>query len=172
MGSILYSYYKYIDTEAEEIVLYELDLEYYCLRSILVTASLSINTNLNIEQAHFFLPEVSFSDVLDEIIPIEKDEFLNFWNQSISKYLSDWNELKNKFKIGQSIETEIVCFYPQEVIVQYGERFYVLASYKDCESCLGSKNMYPQQKIRLCVESFDHENLWINFSIAPPSALT
>ena len=35
MGSILYSYYKYIDTEAEEIVLYELDLEYYCLRSIL-----------------------------------------------------------------------------------------------------------------------------------------
>lgn len=41
MGSILYSYYKYINTEAEEIVLivlYELDLEYYCLRSILVTA--------------------------------------------------------------------------------------------------------------------------------------
>ncbi|MBP2546842.1 hypothetical protein [Acinetobacter guillouiae] len=73
-----------------------------------MTTSLSINTNLNIEQAHFFLPEGSFSDVLDEIIPIEKGEFLNFWNQSISNYLSDWNELKNKFKIGQSIETEIV----------------------------------------------------------------
>lgn len=104
----MYPYYKYIDTEAEEVVLYELDQEYYCRRSILVKASLSINTNLNIEQTSFFLPEGSFFEVLDEIIPIEKDEFLNFWNQSIFKYLSDWNELKNKFKIGQNIETEIV----------------------------------------------------------------
>lgn len=60
-----------------------------------------------------------------------------------------------------------MCFYPQGVIVQYGERFYGLANYKDCESHLGLKNMYPQQKIRLYVESFDNENLWINFSIPP-----
>lgn len=78
MGSILYSYYKYIDIEVKEIVLYKLDLEYYCPSSILVTASLSINTNLNIEQAHFLLAERGFSDVLDEIIPIENGKFLNF----------------------------------------------------------------------------------------------
>ena len=93
--------------------LYELDQKYYCLRSILVTTSLNINTSLNIGQAHFFLPERSFSDILDKIISIEKSEFLNFWNQSISKHLSAWNKLKKKFNIGQHIETEIVCFYRQ-----------------------------------------------------------
>ena len=103
--------------------IYELDQKYYCLRSILVTTSLNINTSLNIGQAHFFLPERSFSDILDKIISIEKSEFLNFWNQSISKHLSDWNKLKSKFNIGQNIETEIVCFYPQGVIVQYHEKF-------------------------------------------------
>ena len=171
-GRILYSYYKYIDTETEENVLYELDQEYYCLRSILVTTSLSINTSLSIEQADFFLPEGPFSDILDDMIPIGKSEFLSYWNQSIVKHLSDWNELKSKFNIGQHIETEIVCFYPQGVIVQYNENFYGLANYKDCESLLGSKHMYPQQKIRLYVDSFDNENLWINFSITPHSALT
>ena len=138
----------------------------------MITTSLSVNTSLSIEQAHFFLPEGNFSDILDKIISIEKSEFLNFWNQSISKHLSAWNKLKKKFNIGQHIETEIVCFYPQGVIVQYHEKFYGLANYKDCESLLGSNNMYPKQKIRLYIENFDNENLWINFSITPDSALT
>ena len=94
-GRILYSYYKYIDTETEENVLYELDQEYYCLRSILVTTSLNINTSLSIEQADFFLPEGPFSDILDDMIPIGKSEFLSYWNQSIVKHLSDWNKLKS-----------------------------------------------------------------------------
>jgi len=147
----LYSYYKYIDTDGE-ITLYEFDQEYYCLRSIFVNSSECINTNLSIEQTNFFLPEDNFSESLDMLTPIKKEEFLNFWDQSISKYLKRWNELKNKFKIGEMIETEIVCFYP-------------LVDYNDCKSVLGASNMYPQQKIKLFVENFDDDNLWVNFSI-------
>ncbi|WP_228129365.1 hypothetical protein [Acinetobacter modestus] len=99
------------------------------------------------------------------LTPIKKEEFLNFWDQSISKYLKRWNELKNKFKIGEMIETEIVCFYPQGVIVQYDEEFFGFVDYNDCKSVLGASNMYPQQKIKLFVENFDDDNLWVNFSI-------
>lgn len=62
------------------------------------------------------------------------------------------DELTNKFYIGQNIETEILCFYPQRVIVKYGKGFHSLANEKDCESHLGSKNMYTQQKTRLYIE--------------------
>ena len=63
-------------------------------------------------------------------------------------------------------------FLSSRGIVQYHEKFYGLANYKDCESLLSSNSMYPQQKIRLYIENFDNENLWINFSITPDSALT
>ncbi|MBH2002957.1 MAG: hypothetical protein I8H98_11950 [Moraxellaceae bacterium] len=160
----MYSYYKYIDTDGE-ITLYEVDQEYYCLRSIFVNSSECINTNLSIKQTNFFLPEGNFSESLDILTPIKKEEFLNFWDQSISKYLKRWNELKNKFKIGEMIETEIVCFYPQGVIVQYDEEFFGFVDYNDCKSVLGASNMYPQQKFKLFVENFDDDNLWVNFSI-------
>ena len=62
-------------------------------------------------------------------------------------------------------ETEIVCFYPQGVIVQYNEEFFGFVDYNDCKSVLGASNMYPQQKIKLFVENFDDDNLWVNFSI-------
>jgi hypothetical protein len=50
------------------------------------------------------------------------------------------------------IETEIVCFYPQGVIVQYNEEFFGFVDYNDCKSVLGASNMYPQQKIKLLLK--------------------
>lgn len=160
----MHSYYKYTDTDGT-IVLYELDQEYYCIRAICVTSSIILNTAFINETSSFFLPEGSFSEQLKELSVTTKDEFLNFWSISTSQYLDAWNHLKTKFQINQCIDSEIVCFYPQGVIVQYSEIFFGLVNYKDCEFILGSENIYPQQKIKLYVQNFDDENLWINFSI-------
>ena len=82
----MYSYYKYIDTDGE-ITLYEFDQEYYCLRSIFVNSSECINTNLSIEQTNFFLPEGNFSESLDMLTPIKKEEFLKDYHLLTNKML-------------------------------------------------------------------------------------
>ncbi|USA47289.1 hypothetical protein NDN11_03970 [Acinetobacter sp. C26M] len=160
----MYSYYKYTDIDASTI-LYELDQIHYCLRAIYITPSIILNTAFINEQSNFFLPEGCFEEHLEELSLITKEEFLSFWSISTSQYLDAWNRLKTKFQINQCIDSEIVCFYPQGVIVQYSEIFFGLVNYKDCEFILGSENMYPQQKIKLYVQNFDDQNLWINFSI-------
>ncbi|MEB6480823.1 hypothetical protein [Acinetobacter vivianii] len=160
----MYSYYKNTDRNGA-IDLYELDQEYYCLRAICITSTIILNSAVIDEQSNLFLPEGSFSENLEQLSVTTKEEFLNFWHKSTSRHLDAWNSLKCKLHINQSIDTEIVCFYPQGVIVKYNEIFLGLVNYKDCESILGSENMYPQQKINLYVQNFDDENLWINFSI-------
>ncbi|WP_335984829.1 hypothetical protein [Acinetobacter haemolyticus] len=158
------TYYKNTDIDGT-IVLYELDQEYYCLRAVCITSSIILNTSFINEQSNFFLPEGSFSENLEELSVSTKEEFLNFWNKSTSQYLNAWNELKTKFQINQNVDSEIVCFYPQGVIVKFNEIFFGLVNYKDCEFILGSTNMYPQQKINLYVQNFDDDNLWISFSV-------
>lgn len=160
----MYSYYKNTD-EDDVMVLYELDQEYYCLRAICVTPSVILNSAVIDEQSNFFLPEGSFSENLEQLSVTTKEDFLNFWHKSTFQYLEAWNRLKTRFQINQCIDSEIVCFYPQGVIVKFGESFYGLANYKDCESILGTDHIYPQQKIKLYVQNFDDKNLWINFSV-------
>lgn len=162
----MYSYYKYTDID-KTIILYELDQEHYCLRAICSTSSIILNTAFINEQSNFFLPEGSVEEHLEELSLITKEEFLSFWNKSISQHIDAWDSLKSKIHINQNIDTEIVCFYPQGVIVKYGEIFWGLVNYKDCESILGTDNIYPQQKIKLYVQNFDDENLWVNFSVNP-----
>lgn len=157
-------YFK--DEYQGNIYLYELDDDLYCLRAIFITTTDIFNTNLSIEQSQFFLPEGSFEDRLEHLLIISKEEFQCYWKLSISSHISRWNSLKAKLNIGQKMNTQIVCFYPQGVIVNFKEDFYGLANYEDCLSILGSKHMYPHQHIELFIDHFDDENLWVNFIIA------
>lgn len=151
-------------SETGELALFELDDTFYCLRAIYVKQPFIFNTNLTVEHASYFLPEGCFADALDEIEQISKDKFLYYWHLSISPHLKDWQKLKEKFKIGQFIKTYIVCFYPQGVIVQFGEKFYGLANDHECLCVLGAQKMYSNTTIELCIDKFDDENLWVIFS--------
>lgn len=161
------TYYSYYDAEENITTFYELDEELYCLRTTFKTLTDVFNSNSPLTPSHLFLPEGSFSDCIEKFIQITKEEFLNIWKQANNKYLSLWEKLKNSYQINQKIETTIVYFPQQEVIVQFGENFYGLANYNDCLSILNADRMYPNNLISLYIESFDDDNLWVNFSTTP-----
>ena len=153
-------YYRYTDDENVTCFL-ELDEELYCERAIYDIGGKLVSTNLTVEDEKYFLPEGSFKDSLEHLTETTQKEFIKNWDKVISPYLDSWEKLKSKLVIGQRINTEIVCFYPQGIILEIGKAFYAIANYKDCEKQFGKDNMYPHKKIDLTIEEFDNDNLWI-----------
>lgn len=157
-------YYKYIDEE-NVICFLELDEELYCERSIYNIGEKFVSTNLTIEDEKYFLPEGSFIDSLEHLTESTEREFKDNWNKVILPYLDSWSKLKSELVIGHRINAEIICFYPQGIILEIGQAFYAIANYNDCEKHFGTDKMYPHKKIDLTIEEFDNDNLWVKLKI-------
>ena len=158
-------YYKINDAEFDMYPTYiELDDDYYCLRQITQVNDTFINTSIAVE-GDFFLPEGSFNDCLEFLTDeISKQTFEELWEASKKPYLSEWKALKQEFQIGQQVNGQIVCFYPQGIILDIGKKFYAIANYDTCKVFFGTKKLYPKQVLSLQIANFDNLNMWIQLN--------
>ncbi len=158
-------YYKYIDSEAEEerIVYNEFDNEYYCLRAVYEENEKLASTSFVDEAYQHILPEGSMSDCIDMLgDEIDSTEFEEKWEQALSPYQKEWNAIKDKYTVGQSITATISCFYPQGIILNIDdEKFHGVADYEKSKTHFGNDKMYPQQPLEMNVEGFDDKNMWV-----------
>ena len=151
------NYFKYIDENKTECF-FELDYEFYCERAIYKTENTLINTYLTIEHEIFFLPEGNLKDSLEFMNVGSQKEFEVLWEESMMKVESDWKELKMKYKIGEMVVAQILCFYPTGIISNFGEKFNALSNLKDCENQFGKAMMYPNNDMDLIISQFDDTN--------------
>ncbi|PKH52575.1 hypothetical protein CXF68_18535 [Tenacibaculum sp. Bg11-29] len=151
------SYFKYKDENNTECFL-ELDEELYCERAIYKTKNNLTNTYLTIEHESFFLPEGNLKDSLEFMNYSSKEEFDILWKKSMIRFESNWNKLKMKYKIGEKIKTHILCFYPQGIISNFGEKFNAISNFKACEEKFGKEKMYPNNEMELIISDFDDIN--------------
>ena len=159
-------YYKLYDVEYDVYPKYvEFDEEYYCLRQITQVGNALINTSIDVE-SEFGLPEGSFNNCLEFLTTeISKHTFEELWEISKKPYLSKWETLKKELSIGQSLQGQIVCFYPQGILLDIGKKFYAIANYDDCKAFFGTKKLYPKEVLLLQVGGFDNLNMWVELKI-------
>lgn len=157
-------YYKYIDEE-NVICFLELDEDFYCERAIYDISGIFISTNLRIEDEKYFLPEGSCIDSLEYFTKSTQIEFIDNWNKAISPSLDSWRKLKSELIIGDKINAEIICFYPQGIILEIGKPFYAIANTNECKKRFGTQEMYPNKKFELTIDEFDDANLWVKLKI-------
>jgi hypothetical protein len=155
-------YYKYIDKEVNinRIMYGEYDNEYYCIRAIFEKNSKLVTTNFIDNE--YFLPEGSFCDYKNNLgEEITEIEFYKLWEMALKPFENKWNELKNKYKIGNNIKANINCIYPQGIILDIGEIFYGVGNYKECEMKYTSKYLYPKNEMNMKIIDFDEKDMWI-----------
>jgi ribosomal protein S1 len=153
-------YYKYNDEE-NVICFLELDEELYCERAIYDIDGNFVSTNLTIEDEKYFLPEGSFIDCLESLTQTTQKEFLDIWNKVTFPHLKNWDKLKIELEIGQIINANILCFYPQGIILNIGQEFYAIADYGECKNKFGADKMHPNEKLEFTIGEFDNNNLWV-----------
>lgn len=151
------SYFKYTDENKIECF-FELDDELYCERAIYKTENKLINTYLTIEQEPYFLPEGSLKEGLEFMNSGSKEEFDILWKESMMESESDWDQLKIKYKIGEKVKSQILCFYPTGIISNFGEKFNAISDYKTCRKKFGKERMYPNNKMELIISQFNDIN--------------
>jgi len=150
-------YFKYTDEEGVQCFL-ELDEEFYCERTVYKTENELINTYLTIEHQLYFLPEGNMKESLEFMNASSKTEFENHWEESMNGTESDWKKIKRKYQIGDLIKSKILCFYPQGIILNFGEPFNALSNYEACKTVFGKDKMYPNQELDLKISAFDNIN--------------
>lgn len=140
----------------------EIDENGYALREVVEFTSEIKNTSLCIDD-DFFLSEGNWAEVLEEIQKneVSSSVFEEKWELSKEKYLSEWEKIKQKLAIGQALEAKIVCFYPQGIILDCGEKFFGIAPYDFCEKHFGKSQMYPKNTLKLQLNGFDEMHFWI-----------
>ncbi|BDD05531.1 hypothetical protein [Aureibacter tunicatorum] len=156
-------YYKFIDENKTECFL-EMDSEFYCERAIFKTQDLLVNTYLTIEKKSCFLPEGCLKECLKFMNPSSIAEFDTLWNESMKASESDWNKLKKKYKIGDVVDSKILCFYPQGVISNFGEGFNALSDYESCKEKFGDEHMSLGYIMKLIIAEFDDTNKIIHLN--------
>lgn len=57
-----------------------------------------------------------------------------------------------------------MCFYPQGIILDYGEKFFSIDPYDFCEKHFGKSQMYSQNTLKLRIKGFDEVHFWVKLS--------
>jgi hypothetical protein len=139
-------YFKYIDREINpgEIIYYELDEKYYCLRAILDNNNKLMTTNFIDD--YYFLPEGSFDDCSVKLLEeITENEFKRKLEIALKPFLENWNEIKNVNIAENNIKVRIKCMYPQGIIFDINGMFYGIADYNECKVKYRTNNLYPKK---------------------------
>ncbi|EHO14616.1 hypothetical protein [Myroides odoratimimus] len=161
------AYYSYDHLELEGvegcISYYEVSEEGYYLRSVTNHNGCWTNSYIEIRDQEFFLPEALLEEedkgFLNEI---SHEEFLDQWSQSKVPYEEHWAVFKKE--LGDQVEGEIVCFYPQGVMVDIGSSFYGLADYHQCLSVLSREKMCPGTVAHFKVDGIEEENFLVHLT--------
>lgn len=161
-----HTYYHFDDPDYDDYPSYiELAPDYYCLRKISDLGDTLKNTSLHVNDEMCVLPEGSWAEHLEYMKhhQISAHTFDEKWQLSKKPYLSAWQTLKTKYVIGQCVQAKIVVFYPQGIVLDWGERFYGIAPYELCKQTFGADAMYPNHHLALCLVGFDEVNFWAEF---------
>ena len=162
----VYYSYNHLELEGVEdcISYYEISAEGYYLRSVTNHNGLRTNSYIKIRNQEFFLPETLLEEEDKEFLnQITQEEFLAQWLQSKMPYEESWTLFKQE--ISDYIEGEIVCFYPQGVMVYLGSYFYGLADYGQCLSVLSREKMCSGTKAHFKIDGIDEENFLVYLTI-------
>lgn len=142
----------------------ELDEQFVCLRAIYKTSKEEFTTNFK-ETNDFGLPEGALNNSFKESEKISLEKFNETWSLFILKHQKSWNEIKERLKVGSEVNAKLQYFYPQGVILDIEEKFMGIAEYDKCLEVLGTKRMYPENRIMGKIKSFDDENMWIELTV-------
>ena len=138
----------------------EYDEEYYCIRAIFEEDQKLFTTNFIYDE--YILPEGSFIDELEYLgEKISESEFNKIWKNSLEAFLAEWNEIKDRYKIGKKIEAKIICIYPQGIICDIGEKYHGITNYNECKIKYGTKYLYPKNKMEMEIIGYDENNMWV-----------
>lgn len=138
--------YLYLQDDDDEYWI-ELDEENYAIRQIIREP----NDILHLSCFEDCLAEGPIID-LSEFNIISYDTFQQIWNKCISTHDSEWDNIKNKYVLGSSVNLRVECFYPQGIIMK-GSNF--IAIY------MGNRNFKLHEIVNLQVVQYDDENHWV-----------
>ena len=96
---------------------------------------------------------IKAEDISGTVEYVTADSFETKWEDSLQKYLCEWQIQKEEFPIGKAVVASIKYFYPQGAILQVGTAQGV-CSYKS--------SMRIGDTVKGKVVSYDDKNLWIN----------
>ena len=138
----------------------------YAMRQVLLSNDRIVGSNRKDEAFDYFLAEGSINiddlDVIDENFKIiTKKEFEEVWLKHCECYKSEWEQIKNKFKLGLQVQGEVEVLYPQGIIVKLEENTIAITDYDDCLKNSSVTSIYPHQYISCKVKEYDEENMWI-----------
>ena len=133
----------------------------YAYRQITVNGDKYIMSNIKVQEWDW-LAEGEFKyDQDDEVEKISKDEFENIWSIHLTYNKTQWENTKQKYKIGSSISGHIQVFYPQGVIITLDENSLGVANYDECRATAKSEWMFPGFRVTAIVGEYDEINHWL-----------
>lgn len=138
--------YLYLQDEDDEYWI-EIDEENYAIRQIIREA----NDIFHLSCFEDCLAEEPITDV-SEFKSISYDTFQRIWNKCISTHDLEWDNIKNKYELGSSVNLKVECFYPQGIIMK-GSNF--IAIY------FGNSHFELHEIVNLQVVKYDDENHWV-----------
>lgn len=128
--------YFFVKEEVEErlpAAYYELDKEWYIIRSVIVLPDSLVGSNkpyYNIpgeDDYELTIPEGPHDpqDLMpgyeEMILEIEQEEFDKKWKECLDSNISPWNDTKSAFNIGDRIEGRPKMYVPQGILVEINE---------------------------------------------------
>ena len=157
-------YYKYAD-EYSEIApgMVYLETNDGCaIRQITFNGKEYLSSNRKYPNGSMGLAEGQTDfDIIEEIIPISKQEFDEIWNTHLAIHQNEWNATKEAYSIGKEVKGVIEIFFPQGVIVDLGGDALGVADYAESRASTTWENMYPWHHITAIVEGYDEVNQWV-----------
>jgi hypothetical protein len=158
-------YIKFSDEESdirERTVWYELDEEFYCHRAVYEEPDKIKATHIAEENYLYALPEGSLKEAEEWLgEEVSEIEFESKWQEALKPFRKEWERIKNNYSVGQNIPVEINCFYPQGIILDFGEILQGMADYQECVEIYGGAHMYPRKGMKMQIKDFDDKNLQV-----------
>jgi hypothetical protein len=163
-GEIKMNYYKFNDeySPVDGGITYIEVIDDCTYRQITVNGDKYIMSNRRFQGWGFWLAEGEIEyDPADEVKEISKDEFESIWNNHLDFHRSQWDNTKQKYKVGNAITGHIEVFYPQGVIVNLDEESLGVANYDECRATAKWEWMYPGYRVTAIVDRYDEINHWL-----------
>lgn len=130
-------------------------IDNYVKRQVLVCEDETIGSNRRDEILGYFLVDSEINaDEIEGIDFVDKKDFEQVWEKHINSFREEFEEIKNKYKLGEQLEGKVEAVYPQGCIV-------------DIDGIVGFclKNKEKDYKLNeigsFRVEGFDKKNLWV-----------
>ncbi len=149
--------YIYFEFEKEKFYI-ELDETLYATRQIIIDK----DNKVEISCIDCCLAEgkVNVEEFVCKYKNISKSEYEKIWEKYTESKRKDWIKIKEKYPIKTQVTGTIKYFYPQGIIVDFGDT-QGCADYNSCRENSDSSSLYPYHIINGEVYGYDENNMWI-----------